>query len=59
MTFVEGDGIYLISDTGEKYLDLMSNYGVNIFGYKNKEKIQRSILPMFDFELLSPGIYKF
>ncbi len=30
---VEGQGVYLWSDTGERYLDLMTNYGVNIFGY--------------------------
>lgn len=29
-----GDGVYLYDDKGTRYLDLMSNYGVNIFGYK-------------------------
>lgn len=33
VTFVRGEGIYLYSENGEKYLDMMSNYGVNIFGY--------------------------
>jgi len=37
LTFVKGDGIYLFDERGEKYLDLMSNYGVNIFGYNHKE----------------------
>ena len=33
--FVRGRGVYLISDNGDKYLDLGSNYGVNIFGYNH------------------------
>jgi acetylornithine/LysW-gamma-L-lysine aminotransferase len=33
LTFVEGEGVYLKDILGEKYLDLMTNYGVNIFGY--------------------------
>ncbi len=36
ITFVGGDGAYLINEKGEKYLDLGSNYGVSIFGYSNK-----------------------
>lgn len=35
VTFVKGEGIYLIEKSGEKYLDLGSNYGVNIFGYNH------------------------
>ncbi|HRD01366.1 MAG TPA: aspartate aminotransferase family protein [Candidatus Saccharicenans sp.] len=35
LTFVRGEGCYLIDESGEKYLDLMSNYGVNIFGYNH------------------------
>lgn len=35
ITFVRGEGCYLIDESGEKYLDLMSNYGVNIFGYNH------------------------
>ncbi len=30
---VNGQGVYLWSEKGERYLDLMTNYGVNIFGY--------------------------
>ena len=33
LTFVKGDGVELISDTGERYLDMATNYGVNILGY--------------------------
>jgi len=33
LTFVEGEGVYLKDILGEKYLDLMTNYGVNLFGY--------------------------
>lgn len=37
VTFVKGEGIYLFDENGEKYLDMMSNYGVNIFGHVDKE----------------------
>lgn len=37
ITFIKGEEVYLFSDTGEKYLDMMTNYGVNIFGYKHKK----------------------
>jgi acetylornithine/LysW-gamma-L-lysine aminotransferase len=33
VVFVEGEGVYLKDVRGEKYLDAMTNYGVNIFGY--------------------------
>jgi len=33
LTFTRGSGAYLYNQSGEKYLDMMSNYGVNIFGY--------------------------
>lgn len=33
VTFTHGDGMYLIDANGERYLDLMINYGVNIFGH--------------------------
>lgn len=33
LTFVRGEGARLIDEHGEMYLDLMSNYGVNVFGY--------------------------
>jgi LysW-gamma-L-lysine/LysW-L-ornithine aminotransferase len=36
LTFVKGDGVYLIDKSGNKYLDMMSNYGVNILGYSNE-----------------------
>src|ERR1700685_2405632 len=31
--FVEGSGMYLIDDHGERYLDLLSGIGVNALGY--------------------------
>lgn len=37
ITIHRGKGVYLYDDQGEQYLDLMSNYGVNIFGYNHKE----------------------
>ncbi|HLB60179.1 MAG TPA: aspartate aminotransferase family protein [Patescibacteria group bacterium] len=33
LTLVKGSGVFLFDEKGEKYLDLMSNYGVSIFGY--------------------------
>ncbi|MCX6563702.1 MAG: aspartate aminotransferase family protein [Candidatus Aminicenantes bacterium] len=33
LTLVAGDGVHLYDAAGTPYLDLMSNYGVNIFGY--------------------------
>jgi len=33
VTFVEGKGVFLWDSEGSRYLDLMTNYGVNIFGY--------------------------
>lgn len=35
LTFVKGEGAYLTDDTDARYLDLMSNYGVNVFGYNH------------------------
>lgn len=35
LTFVSGDGSYLIDNKGDRYLDLMTNYGVNIFGHSS------------------------
>ena len=37
LTLVRGEGMYLLDEGGNKYLDLMSNYGVNIFGYNNSQ----------------------
>ena len=31
--FVDGEGVYLIDDKGERYLDLLSGIGVNALGY--------------------------
>ena len=31
--FVDGSGMYLIADSGERYLDLLSGIGVNALGY--------------------------
>lgn len=36
ITLVKGKGMYMINSNGKKYLDLGSNYGVNIFGYGHK-----------------------
>jgi len=33
LTLVEGEGVYLKDESGKAYLDLMTNYGVNIFGH--------------------------
>ena len=35
ITFTKGNGVYLYDQNGQKYLDLGSNYGVNIFGYNH------------------------
>ncbi|OGG27260.1 hypothetical protein A2960_00370 [Candidatus Gottesmanbacteria bacterium RIFCSPLOWO2_01_FULL_39_12b] len=35
VTFVAGEGMYLIGKNGEKYLDLGSQYGVSVFGYRH------------------------
>jgi len=46
LTFVEGDGVFLIEAGGGRFLDLMSNYGVAIFGYGPSdltESLQRQI----------------
>ena len=33
LTLTRGEGVELVSDAGARYLDLASNYGVNILGY--------------------------
>lgn len=43
ITLVRGEGVYLYDANAEKYLDMMSNYGVSIFGY-NHPAITRSLL---------------
>jgi acetylornithine/succinyldiaminopimelate/putrescine aminotransferase len=35
LRFVGGDGAYLEASDGRRYLDLMTNYGVSIFGYRH------------------------
>lgn len=47
ITFVKGDGVYLFDQNGEKYLDLGSNYGVNIFGY-NHPRITQALHHQLD-----------
>jgi len=42
LTLVKGKGVYLYDLAGKKYLDMMSNYGVSIFGY-NHPKINNAI----------------
>lgn len=37
LTFVKGDGAYLFTEGGERYLDLMTSYGVQIFGHAHPE----------------------
>lgn len=41
LTFVSGKGPYLIDGSNEYYLDLMTNYGVNIFGYNHPIIVNR------------------
>lgn len=43
LTITKGKGMYLYDDNNRKYLDLMSNVGVNIFGY-NHPKINSAIV---------------
>jgi acetylornithine/succinyldiaminopimelate/putrescine aminotransferase len=33
--FVRGEGVFLYDTAGNPYLDMMSNYGVNLFGYNH------------------------
>jgi acetylornithine/LysW-gamma-L-lysine aminotransferase len=37
VVFAEGDGVYLKDIQGARYLDAMTNYGVNVFGYGHPE----------------------
>lgn len=43
LNIVSGKGFFLYDEKGDKYLDMMSNYGVNIFGY-NQPFITKSII---------------
>lgn len=36
ITITHGDGVHLYDSTGKQYLDMMTNYGVNILGYSNR-----------------------
>jgi acetylornithine/N-succinyldiaminopimelate aminotransferase len=38
--FVDGAGMYLIDENGEKYLDLLSGIGVNALGYGHPAVVQ-------------------
>jgi acetylornithine/LysW-gamma-L-lysine aminotransferase len=35
LTLVKGDGVHLYDDSGNEYLDCLTNYGVSIFGYNH------------------------
>ena len=37
ISIARGEGVYLIDTEGKKYLDFMTNLGVNILGYSNPE----------------------
>lgn len=37
ISLVRGEGVYLYDDTGKKYLDAMSNYGVAVLGHADPE----------------------
>jgi len=43
LVFTSGQGQFLIDQSGQKYLDMMSNYGVNLFGH-NQSLIQASLI---------------
>jgi len=45
ITLTHGEGVYLLDDDNNKYLDMMSNYGVNLLGYNHKSllKVQDQI----------------
>lgn len=47
LTLVSGEGPYLYDESCRQYLDLMSNYGVNIFGY-NHPFIKKRIILQFE-----------
>lgn len=40
LTIVRGKGVYLYDSEGKKYLDMMSNYGINIFGHSHPKIIK-------------------
>ncbi len=46
ITLVRGDGVYLYDRQGNQYLDMTTNYGVNLFGY-NHPKITEAVTSQF------------
>lgn len=42
LDIVRGEGVYLFDANGDRYLDMMSNYGVNLFGYGDS-KINKAL----------------
>jgi len=40
LTLIKGKGVYLFDHFGKKYLDLMTNYGVNILGHGHPDLVQ-------------------
>jgi len=67
ISFTRGEGCYLIDTYGHRYLDLATNYGVNIFGYNHpyinhclKEQMERLITLhcSFNHELRSQAAEK-
>lgn len=46
LTFVKGKGVYLYDQSGKKYLDMMSNYGVSIFGHNHPRIITAIIVQL-------------
>jgi acetylornithine/succinyldiaminopimelate/putrescine aminotransferase len=47
LVFAKGEGAYLITPEGERYLDLMTNYGVSIFGYQHPS-INRALIQQLE-----------
>src|SRR3989338_9320256 len=47
ITFVKGEGVYLYDDKGKRYLDALSNMGVNIFGY-NYPQITNALIKQLE-----------
>jgi len=47
ITLIKGEGVYLFATDGKKYLDMMSNYGVNMFGYNHPIITQSLISQLF------------
>ncbi len=41
LALVLGDGVYLQDESGSRYLDFMSNYGIAIFGYRHPDITRR------------------